>query len=44
VCVAVENTPRDDGAIGGLALCDSCSKQMVTMQGAAYAKITPITS
>lgn len=42
-CVIVENKPRPNGAIGGMALCDRCYKMVLATQGPNYAKATPLT-
>ena len=41
-CVIVENKPRPDGAIGGMALCDLCYKHVLQSQGPNYAKMTTL--
>lgn len=40
--VIVENDPRPDGSIGGMALCDLCCKRVLATHGADYAKVTPL--
>lgn len=40
--VIVENDPRPDGSIGGMALCDLCCKRVLATHGPDYAKVTPL--
>lgn len=42
-CVVVENAARQDGAIGGMALCAECYTIIRDSHGPAYAKMTPLT-